>query len=112
MNIQIEKQGGISILNIPLENLDAQNSNEFKRQISDSLDEHPQMIFDLSGVQFIDSSGLGAILSILRRLKSSGGDLKLCCLTEQVKMLFKMVRMNKVFDVFENREDAVKSFDI
>jgi anti-sigma B factor antagonist len=64
----------------------------------------------LSEVGFIDSSGLGAILSCYRHLQFTNGDLRLCCLSEQVRTLFELVRMHRVFDIYGTREEAMASY--
>ncbi|MBI3736649.1 STAS domain-containing protein, partial [Candidatus Sumerlaeota bacterium] len=58
----------------------------------------------------LDSSGLGAILSCLRKLNSVGGDLKLCAMSKPVHTLFELVRMHKIFEIFPTRDEAVRSF--
>jgi anti-sigma B factor antagonist len=67
-------------------------------------------VLDLGKVQFVDSSGLGAILSASRQLLETGGDLKICSLTPPVRVLFELVRMHRVFDVLNDREEAVGAF--
>lgn len=69
-----------------------------------------RLIFDLSRLQFIDSSGLGSLLSVLRVLHTKGGDLKLTCMNKPVKAMFELVSMHKIFEIFPTREDAVRSF--
>ncbi len=65
---------------------------------------------NMEDVNFIDSSGLGALISSLRTARDSGGDLRVCSLTEQVSMVFQVMRLNKVFKIFDTKEDALRSF--
>ena len=58
----------------------------------------------------MDSSGCGAILSYLRQLNTVGGDLKLCCINKPVRALFQLVRMHRIFDILNTREEAVKAY--
>ena len=74
------------------------------------LESNRHVVFDLSNVEFVDSSGLGSILSCLRLLNASGGDLKLCHMRKPVRVLFELVRMHRVFDIAETLDDAVKAF--
>jgi anti-sigma B factor antagonist len=67
-------------------------------------------VFDLSRLRFTDSSGLGALISCLRKVNANGGDLKLCAMSDQVRALFELVRMHKVFDIYATREEAVRAF--
>ena len=70
-----------------------------------------KVIFDLSQLLFVDSSGLGAFLSALRTLNTQGGDLKLCGMTKQVRVLFELVRMHRIFEIFNTQEEALRAFD-
>ncbi|HYM00378.1 MAG TPA: STAS domain-containing protein [Blastocatellia bacterium] len=110
METLVETVGNIAVLLVEGESLDASNSREFKRSAMAALQGHSRLVFDLSGLEFVDSSGLGAILSCLRQLNASGGDLKLCGMTKPVRALFELVRMHRIFDIFGTREDAIKSF--
>lgn len=66
-------------------------------------------VLDMSQLQFVDSSGLGAILSCLRELNKRDGDLSLCGLTKPVRTLFELVRMHRVFEIFNTREEAIRA---
>jgi anti-sigma B factor antagonist len=110
MDIPLDKIGDIAVATIPVDELDAANSGELKRDMAPILAADNKVVIDLGRVRFVDSSGLGAILSCLRQLSAKGGDLKLCCLSKQVKAAFELVRMHRVFDIFSSREEAVTSF--
>jgi anti-sigma B factor antagonist len=92
--------------------LDAGNAGEFKRDIAPLLEAHAKLVLDLSRVRFVDSSGLGAFISCLRKLNAKGGDLKLCGMSKQVRAVFELVRMHRVFDICETREEAVHAFGL
>jgi len=92
--------------------LDASNIKEFKREVAPLIDSHNKIIMDLSHVQLVDSSGCGAFISFLRQLKAKEGDMKLCALTKPVRSLFELVRMHRIFDIFNTREEAVKAFKV
>ncbi|MBL7213920.1 MAG: STAS domain-containing protein, partial [Desulfobacteraceae bacterium] len=59
---------------------------------------------------FTDSSGLGSLVSSLRSLNKLGGDIKIASLQDQVRAIFELTRLHRVFQVFDEREEAVKSF--
>jgi anti-sigma B factor antagonist len=110
MDIPVEKLGDVAVAIIPVDELDAANSGELKRDMAPILETNRKVIIDLARVRFVDSSGLGAILSCLRQLAGKGGDLKLCSMSKQVRAAFELVRMHRVFDIFSSREDAVTAF--
>ena len=110
MEITADKIGDVAVVLVPVEELDASNAGELKRNIAPILEANPQLVIDLSRLRFIDSSGLGAMLSCLRQVSAKGGDLKLCGMTKQVRATFELVRMHRIFDIFSIREEAVQAF--
>ncbi len=111
MEIAVDKIGSIAVATVPVDELDASNAGEFKRDIVPVLEDNTRVIFDLSRLRFVDSSGLGAMLSCLRQLGAKGGDLKLCGMSKQVRGLFELVRMHRIFDIYDTREEAVHAFE-
>ena len=110
MELTRDKVGDVIVVTLQGEHLDAGNTKDFKQDVTALVEPNAKVVLDLSRVQFVDSSGCGAILSYLRQLKSAGGDLKLCAVTKPVRSLFELVRMHRVFDIFNTRDEAVKAF--
>lgn len=94
------------------DSLDATDALMFKTKVFDlvSRNDHVKVIFNLGDLQFIDSSGLGAFLSILRTINSQGGMLKLAGLNKQIRTMFELVSMHKIFEIYPTIEDALNSF--
>lgn len=99
---------GVAIT-IDSENLDAGNAKDFKNQIQPHLDKNMLAILDMSALKFVDSSGLGALLSCLRSMNNKEGQLKLVGLTKPVRALFELVRMHRIFSIYNTREEALAS---
>jgi anti-sigma B factor antagonist len=110
MNLVVNQKGDVAVATVPVEELDASNAGEFKRDMAPLLDAHAKMVLDLSRLRFVDSSGLGAFISCLRKLNAKGGDLKLCGMSKQVRGVFELVRMHRVFDILATTDDAVRAF--
>lgn len=110
MDIHVDQLDNIAIAEIPVEELDASNAGELKRDMAPILNANNRVVIDLSRLQFVDSSGLGSLLSCLRTLSAKGGDLKLCGMTKQVRAAFELVRMHRIFDIFPTRLEAVHGF--
>jgi anti-sigma B factor antagonist len=110
MEIAVDKIDSIAVATVPVDELDASNAGEFKRDIAPVLQVNTRLVLDLSRLRFVDSSGLGAMLSCLRQLSAKSGDLKLCGMSKQVQGLFELVRMHRIFDIFGTREEAVRAF--
>ena len=111
MEINANKIGNVTVAVIPVEELDASNTAEFKRDVAPILEADTHLVIDLSRLRFVDSSGLGAMLSCLRQLSGRGGDLKLCSPSKQVRALFELVRMHRIFDIYGTKEEAVHAFN-
>jgi len=69
-----------------------------------------RVIFDLSGISTIDSSGVGKIVSCFSRLKKSGGSLRLAGLKGMVEHAFKLTQVHKVIGIYPTASDASESF--
>jgi anti-sigma B factor antagonist len=104
------KSEDVAIVTIPGDHLDTSNAGAFKTAIAPILESNKKVVFDLSQLEFVDSSGLGSILSCLRQLNANGGDLRLCRMTKPVRVLFELVRMHRVFEIHDTREEAVAAF--
>ena len=110
MELQCESVGEVMVVVLAGAQLDASTVEEFKRDIMPILEVHTQIVFDLSPLTFVESSGLGAFLSCLRHVQAHGGDLKLCGLAQPVRALFELVRMHRIFHIFDAQETAICAF--
>ena len=110
MKLSTEKIGDVVIVSVLTEVLDASNTEDFKTDIAPILEKNAHVIFEMSQIKFMDSSGCGTLLSCLRRLKSSNGNLKLCRVQEPVRTLFELVRIDRIIEIFDTEEEAIKSF--
>lgn len=110
MELSIDTADDVAIATPFVDELDAGNTAEFKQHMATVLGEHRKVIIDLSRVRFIDSSGLGAMLSCLRQLSEKSGTLKLCSLSKAVCAAFELVRLHRVLDIYPSRAEAVQAF--
>lgn len=106
-----EREVGEVLVVKPLEKrIDASVSPDLKGRMIDWInDGRKQIVLDLSSVDFIDSSGLGTLVSILKTI-GNRGELCISSLRETVMSLFRLTRMDKVFRVYPTAEDAVAAF--
>jgi anti-anti-sigma factor len=111
MQLPVERAGDVAIVVLPVDELDASNSAEFKRDIASVLEANAKVALDLSRLRFIDSSGLGSFLSCLRKLNAKGGDLKLFQVSRGVRTILELVRMNRMLDILDTRDAAVRAFN-
>lgn len=94
-NVQIVEAEGI---------LDGNSAIQVRRRISECLKQKADIILlDFKAVTFIDSSGLGALVAALKTVRSANAQLYICSICDQVKILFELTSMNRVFQVFPDR---------
>ena len=106
MRIESRSEGGVHILEVKDRRIDARSAPDLKQKIASHVTEGAQwLVLDLSEVEFVDSSGLGAIVSALKLLGHSG-DLVISGAGETVVSLFKLTRMDKVFRMFATVDEA------
>lgn len=108
MKIQSETINDMVVVDVLADSLDAGNTRAFRDAITPLIDTNPNLVLNLETVRFLDSSGCGSILSCLRQLNAKGGDLKVCGLQKTVRAVFELVRIHRIIDIFENRDEAVR----
>jgi anti-sigma B factor antagonist len=92
--------------------LEGDTSARFKEKIRGLIGEgRRNLVIDLGLVTFIDSSGLGALISALKVLRSNGGDLKLVNVGEKVHSVLEITKLLRVFDTYATAEDALGSIE-
>jgi len=83
-------------------------SAAFQQVLLDLLDRKPQrVVVNLSGVPYMDSSGVASLVKLLSRTRKSGVGLYLVGLTERVRSLFEITRLDDVFDIFGTEQEAL-----
>lgn len=110
MNIDVERQGDISILHCG-GSLDADSVMGFKKIAYELVDKGSvRLVIDCANVTFVDSMGLGVLISLLRRARSKQGDVKVASLTDDVRTVFEITRLHRLFDVCADSQTAVRQF--
>ena len=109
MDVRVEQIGEVTVVQVCAESLSANNVKEFKSKISDLVKPDSKIVLDMSSLKFVDSSGIGAILSWMNNLNSSNGSLSLCNVTKPVRNLFELVRVHRFLQIFGNLDEAIRS---
>lgn len=106
MRIDSRTEGDVMILQAKDKRIDARSAPDLKEKIGGFVSAGSEwLVLDLSEVEFVDSSGLGAIVSALKLLGRKG-DLVIAGAREPVQALFKLTRMDKVFRMFPTADEA------
>jgi anti-sigma B factor antagonist len=111
MNLVNETRKDVVVLYVKEERLDAHNSSELKTAVQKLFEDGTKnVLVDLKDVRFIDSSGLGALVSGFKNAISHQGSLKLSSLQSQVKSMFELTRLHRVFEIFPSTVEAIENF--
>ncbi|MEH2196288.1 MAG: STAS domain-containing protein [Nostoc sp.] len=87
-------------------NLNATTSQEFRQNITEILEIGAKIVLvDFKDVTFMDSSGLGALVLAFKTLRAADTKLVLCSINEQVRILFELTNMDKVFEIFPSQDE-------
>jgi anti-sigma B factor antagonist len=91
--------------------LDIATTNQLRDKIDNMVQNNTvKTIFNLGNLKLIDSTGVGAIVSLFKRLRTKGGDVKISNLNGQPKEIFHLLGLQKAFQVFASVEEALESF--
>ncbi|NEO01695.1 MAG: STAS domain-containing protein [Moorea sp. SIO1F2] len=86
--------------------LDGTQAASFRQEVAELVESNADIILiDFKDVTFMDSSGLGALVLALKTIRAAGSKMYICSVNEQIKMLFELTSMDRVFEIFSTRED-------
>lgn len=110
MSFTIRKQQDITIVEVEGQ-LIVGNRQELKQRVLDELDSGARKVLvDFSRTGYIDSSGLGVLVSLAKRLRDDGGELRLANLNDDLRTLFELTKLDTLFPIADTRERALESF--
>lgn len=89
---------------------DGTAGQSFQLDLAQALTQDPDaIVVDFQTTSFIDSSGLGALVSAQKKVRSQGKKLLFCHLNPQIKMVFELTSLDQAFDIFNDLEEAQRS---
>ncbi len=109
--MQSHREGLITVLSLD-GRFDAHNAPEVVEWLEKHIETNAaQLVINLAGVKFIDSTALAALVKGIKRCRQLGGDLRLCGLQKPVQIIFELTRLDKAFFIFADEKAAVGSFE-
>jgi anti-sigma B factor antagonist len=112
VNLNISKQGKIDIVKFEdrkiIEELMINQIGERLSEIAEGGDE-PRILLDFGNVEHLSSAALGMLIQLNKRLAERSGKLALINIRPQIFEVFKITRLNKLFNIAKNRDDAIQS---
>ncbi len=110
MSFSIKKQDGVVVVEVDGQ-LIVGNRQELKHLILAEMERGSRkFLVDFSRTGYIDSSGLGVLVSLSKKIREQGGELRLANLNDDLRTLFELTKLDTLFQIAETREQALKSF--
>ena len=107
MPLDVEKREQVIIITIPQANLEGQNVQALWEEVKPMLSDTDQLVFDLSQVAFIDKDGCRFFSDCADQMSQKEGEVKVCCLSEKIAALFRLMAYDRIMDIYHTRKDAV-----
>ena len=105
-----QTESGVTVL-APSGRLDVTGAPALKEAVSEAMKNgNPRLVIDMEGVTFVDSSGLGSVVSALKQVRTSKGDLRLAAPNQQVRVVLELTTLDRVFPYFATVEEALTDF--
>jgi len=105
-----QTDSGVTVL-APSGRLDVVGAPALKEAVSEAMKQgQPRLVIDMEGVTFVDSSGLGSVVSALKQVRTSKGDLRLAAPNQQVRVVLELTTLDRVFPYFATVEEALTDF--
>ena len=101
---------GVTVV-APTGRLDVAGAPALKEAISEAVKNGPsRVVIDMEGVSFVDSTGLGSVISALKQIRGSQGDLRLAAPNQQARVVLELTTLDRVFPYFATVEEALAGF--
>lgn len=104
--MDVRQRDGCAVLAVSGE-VDLATAPQLRNQLIDLVaDGHRRIVVDLSGTDFLDSTGLGALVAGLKRLRAHDGEMRVVCTTPRVRKVFELTHVDRVLPLFESVDEA------
>jgi anti-sigma B factor antagonist len=110
MSFHTSKQNGVVVVDVDGQ-LIVGNRQELKQKVLDQLEGGERsFLVDFANTGYIDSSGLGVLVSLSKKIREQSGELRLANLNEDLRTLFELTKLDTLFNIADSREEALSSF--
>ncbi len=101
----------VTIIRLRARELDETKLQRLTQELGAVLEEpgRQRLVIDLGAVGFLTSTGIGAMISVKKKIQTAGGKLKLCSLNPDIRSLFSITQVDRLFDIQDDADEAVKS---
>ena len=109
LTVETMVSAGVRAITPSMESVDVNSIARFLVDLEPSLESGSLIILDMKRVQFMDSAGLGALVSAHRTARVAAGDLVVVGLTPHVRTIFELVQLERVIRVFNDQAEALRA---
>jgi anti-sigma B factor antagonist len=110
MSFRTSKQNGVTVVDVDGQ-LIVGNRQELKQKVLEELEGgERKFLIDFTNTGYIDSSGLGVLVSLSKKIREQGGELRLANLNEDLRTLFELTKLDTLFNIADSRDAALSAF--
>jgi len=110
MNFHVKKESDVVTIDVEGQ-LIVGNRQELKQKVLQELEGGARkFLIDFAKTGYIDSSGLGVLVSLSKKIREQGGELRLASLNDDLRTLFELTKLDTLFHISNSREEALASF--
>jgi anti-sigma B factor antagonist len=112
-HLRLESIDGVTVVSfVESKIVSEENIQEVGDQLYSLVDNegHRQILLNFANVQYLSSAALGKLINLKKKVGAVGGKLKLCCIHPELKVVFKITRLDQVFEIFDDEQPALDSF--
>lgn len=110
MAFQVQKAGEVTVVDVEGQ-LIVGNRQELKQRVLEELEKgERKFLVDFAGTGYIDSSGLGVLVSLSKKIREHGGELRLSSLNEDLRTLFELTKLDTLFRIADTRGEGLQGF--
>jgi anti-anti-sigma factor len=110
MAFQVQKSDDVTVVDVDGQ-LIVGNRQELKQRVLQELEQgERKFVIDFAQTGYIDSSGLGVLVSLSKKIREQGGELRLSSLNEDLRTLFELTKLDTLFKIADTRDEALQGF--
>lgn len=110
MTFHVNREGDVTVVDVDGQ-LIVGNRQELKQQVLDELEKgERKFLIDFTNTGYIDSSGLGVLVSLSKKIREQGGEMRLASLNSDLRVLFELTKLDTLFRIADSREEGLQGF--
>jgi anti-sigma B factor antagonist len=110
VKLHVDREGTVVRLSVSgCEAIDSANAAAVKARALELLKGASDVVVDLSGVEFLDSAGVGVLVGLFKNSRLHGGRARFCGLSPGVRSVLALIQLDRIFEIYDDAEAAIRS---